>query len=154
MFTAFKGSYDEISRQVDAYRTYALRTYGREIQLWVNALIVQDDSEAAAQAFLKHYVDDYGDWDAVDNMFRVMGLEGKVNVTGEALRNMKRKWIAGWNGLPCIGDADQIADELGKISATGVDGCVVTFPRYEQGLRRFTQEVVPLLVQAGLRAQP
>jgi hypothetical protein len=28
---------------------------------------------------------------------------------------------------------------------------VVTFPRYREGLERFTREVVPLLVQAGLR---
>ena len=31
------------------------------------------------------------------------------------------------------------------------DGVVLTFPRYEQDLRRFVKEVLPLVVQMGLR---
>jgi alkanesulfonate monooxygenase SsuD/methylene tetrahydromethanopterin reductase-like flavin-dependent oxidoreductase (luciferase family) len=69
----------------------------------------------------------------------------------EALEAFKYHFIAGWGGYPLVGTAEQIADEIEKLSKFGLDGTLVNFARYEEGLTRFTKEVMPLLEQKGLR---
>ena len=37
------------------------------------------------------------------------------------------------------------------LSQAGFDGVLLSWPRYEDGMREFKTETYPLLVQAGLR---
>jgi hypothetical protein len=37
------------------------------------------------------------------------------------------------------------------MSDVGLDGIIMTWPDYIDGVKRFTREVLPLLEQAGLR---
>ena len=43
-------------------------------------------------------------------------------------------------------------DELGKLADIGVDGCLISWVRYKEELAQWSEEVLPLMVQAGLRA--
>jgi alkanesulfonate monooxygenase SsuD/methylene tetrahydromethanopterin reductase-like flavin-dependent oxidoreductase (luciferase family) len=54
-------------------------------------------------------------------------------------------------GHPLIGTAQSIAEELERMSNVGLDGVIMTWPDYIDGVKRFTREVLPLLEQAGLR---
>jgi alkanesulfonate monooxygenase SsuD/methylene tetrahydromethanopterin reductase-like flavin-dependent oxidoreductase (luciferase family) len=51
-----------------------------------------------------------------------------------------------------VGTAEQIVDELGKLAEIGVDGCLISWVRYKEELAQWNKEVLPLMVQAGLRA--
>jgi alkanesulfonate monooxygenase SsuD/methylene tetrahydromethanopterin reductase-like flavin-dependent oxidoreductase (luciferase family) len=75
----------------------------------------------------------------------------EIEVSGDPLTEMKRQYIAGWGGAPLVGTAEQIAEGLAALSAQEIDGVALTFPRYEQDLRRFVKEVLPLVEQMGLR---
>jgi hypothetical protein len=44
-----------------------------------------------------------------------------------------------------------MVDELKKLSDVGFDGIVLSWFDYLQGLERWNREVMPRLVQAGLR---
>ena len=46
--------------------------YGREIQVWTNAYIVQGETEKDARDFFNDYVHDQGDWEAVDNLVTML----------------------------------------------------------------------------------
>jgi alkanesulfonate monooxygenase SsuD/methylene tetrahydromethanopterin reductase-like flavin-dependent oxidoreductase (luciferase family) len=50
-----------------------------------------------------------------------------------------------------VGTAERIASELEKLSGVGLDGVLLSWARYEEGLQRFISDVLPLLEQAGLR---
>ncbi len=50
-----------------------------------------------------------------------------------------------------IGSPEDIAEQLAAISAVGIDGVIMTWPDYIDGVRRFSKEVLPLLERAGLR---
>ena len=50
-----------------------------------------------------------------------------------------------------VGTREQVVDALATLSRAGVDGLLVAFPRYEDGLRDFRDKTYPLLQQAGLR---
>jgi alkanesulfonate monooxygenase SsuD/methylene tetrahydromethanopterin reductase-like flavin-dependent oxidoreductase (luciferase family) len=114
------------------------------------AYIVQGESEAEARAFYDDYVHAKGDWVAARNVIETMGLNAKT-IPPERMRAMEEHFVAGWSGYPLIGTRDQIVDGLAKLSATGLDGVLLSWPRYEAGMRDFAASTYPLLVQAGLR---
>jgi alkanesulfonate monooxygenase SsuD/methylene tetrahydromethanopterin reductase-like flavin-dependent oxidoreductase (luciferase family) len=50
-----------------------------------------------------------------------------------------------------VGTREQVVDTLAILSKAGLDGLLVAFPRYEEGLKDFRDKTYPLLQQAGLR---
>jgi FMNH2-dependent dimethyl sulfone monooxygenase len=70
---------------------------------------------------------------------------------GKDLHAGKRSLIAGWGGYPLIGSRDQVADGLLRLSKIGIDGIVLSWPRYIEDMHCFQRETLPLLKQAGLR---
>jgi alkanesulfonate monooxygenase SsuD/methylene tetrahydromethanopterin reductase-like flavin-dependent oxidoreductase (luciferase family) len=54
-------------------------------------------------------------------------------------------------GHPLVGNAQSIAEELAAISRIGIDGVILTWVDYVDGVDRFNRQVLPLLEQAGLR---
>jgi alkanesulfonate monooxygenase SsuD/methylene tetrahydromethanopterin reductase-like flavin-dependent oxidoreductase (luciferase family) len=70
----------------------------------------------------------------------------------KTLDGHKAHFIAGHGGYPLVGTAEQIVDELGKLAEIGVDGCLISWVRYKEELAQWNEEVLPLMVQAGLRA--
>jgi len=132
------------------YRQRARKEYGRELQIWSHAYIVQGGTEAEAKAYFNEYVHEKGDWPAATNLVETMGLN-VGGITPERLRAMKMHFIGGWGGFPLIGTKEQIVDGLGKLSAIGLDGLAVSWARYIDDMRTFQRETLPLLKQAGLR---
>ena len=49
------------------------------------------------------------------------------------------------------GNREQIVDGFAKLSEIGLDGVVVSWPRYIDDMRWFQREIHPLMQQAGLR---
>jgi alkanesulfonate monooxygenase SsuD/methylene tetrahydromethanopterin reductase-like flavin-dependent oxidoreductase (luciferase family) len=64
---------------------------------------------------------------------------------------LQEAFIQGWGGLPVVGTREQVVDALATLSKAGVDGVLLAFPRYQQGMREFRDTAYPLLRQAGLR---
>jgi alkanesulfonate monooxygenase SsuD/methylene tetrahydromethanopterin reductase-like flavin-dependent oxidoreductase (luciferase family) len=95
-------------------------------------------------------VKEKGDWVAVDNIAKGIGLQSEV-MPKEALEAFKFHFIAGWGGYPLVGTAEQVADEIEKLHKLGLDGTLLNWARYEEGLTRFIKEVMPRLEQKGLR---
>ena len=69
----------------------------------------------------------------------------------EAMEALKEYFIAGWGSYPLIGTREQVVDGLIKLSAMGLDGVLLCWPRYEEEMREFKNNTYPLLVEAGLR---
>jgi dimethylsulfone monooxygenase len=140
-----------VSKAVIAdYRKRAREEFGRELQVWSHAYIVQGGTEAAAKAYFEEYVNQKGDWQAATNLVETMGL----NTSGlppERLRAMKTHFIGGWGGFPLVGTKEQIVEGLAKLSAIGLDGLAVSWARYIDDMRTFQRETLPLLKQVGLR---
>jgi alkanesulfonate monooxygenase SsuD/methylene tetrahydromethanopterin reductase-like flavin-dependent oxidoreductase (luciferase family) len=57
----------------------------------------------------------------------------------------------GWVAPILFGTPDIVAEELQRYSESGIDGILLVFPEWEQGLERFRRLVLPLLEEAGLR---
>ena len=81
-----------------------------------------------------------------------LSAEEKVKAAPPVLEfDAEGNFIQGWGGLPVVGTREQVVDTLATLSKAGLDGLLVAFPRYEEGLRDFRDKTYPLLKQAGLR---
>ncbi|WP_421849282.1 LLM class flavin-dependent oxidoreductase [Novosphingobium sp.] len=141
---------EDIKAQVDAYRDLARREFGRNIQIWVHAYVVQRDSISDALAYVDHYADIYGDHE-VANEFLKHQLVGAQTVPPEILSKMRQSFMAGAGGVPLLGTPTDIVAAMSGLSACGIDGILLTWVDYAEGLPRFVREVLPLIEQAGLR---
>jgi alkanesulfonate monooxygenase SsuD/methylene tetrahydromethanopterin reductase-like flavin-dependent oxidoreductase (luciferase family) len=146
------GGLEECRAHVQAYHKLARENYGRDIRVWTLANIVQGETEKEAREFYDYYVHRKGDWDAAKYMVETFALEvNQRNVTPERIRPLQEAFIQGWGGLPVVGTREQVVNTLSNLSRAGLDGVLVAFPRYEEGLRDFRDNTYPLLKQAGLR---
>jgi alkanesulfonate monooxygenase SsuD/methylene tetrahydromethanopterin reductase-like flavin-dependent oxidoreductase (luciferase family) len=141
---------DDCKRHIDAYRKLAHEEYGRELQVWALAYIVQGDTEKEAREFHDYYVEQKGDWEAATNVITTIGLNAKT-FAPERLAQMRANFIAGWSGFPLVGTKEQVVDGMAMLSRAGVQGLMISWPRYEEGMRNFQTTTLPLLKQAGLR---
>ncbi|WP_224391029.1 LLM class flavin-dependent oxidoreductase [Pseudonocardia sp. ICBG1293] len=123
--------------KVDDFKRLAREEYGREIKVWTNAYVLQEDTEAEAKRFLDHYVNERGDWEAAQNLVTGMGLNSQ-SFDPKTLQEMKFHFIAGWAGYPIVGTREQVADTLIALSTEGgLDGVLLSWPRYVQDMARF-----------------
>ena len=111
----------------------------REIQVWTNAYIFQADTEAEARAFYDETVFKKGDWEGVENLVSIMGLNSQ-SIPAPVLQHLKEHFIAGWVGYPLIGTKEQVVDGLALLARAGFDGIVLTWPRYIEGMQQFKAE--------------
>jgi FMNH2-dependent dimethyl sulfone monooxygenase len=122
--------------------------YGRKIGVMAFGMMVCRDTEREARADYQRIID-MGDWEAARNIVRVFGLESES--MREVVQQYQERFIAGWGGYPLVGTPEQVTEELGKLSAAGIDGIILGFLDYNEETKHFDRAVMPLLKQAGLR---
>ena len=151
-FTAFENrdSLEAMQAPVEQYRALARDEYGRELKVWTHAYVFQGDTEEEARRMYDYCVHEKGDWAAVDNLVTTMGMNAQT-FSLEGLQRLKEHFIAGWAGYPLVGTKEQIVDGLRLLSDAGLDGVLLTWPKYVEGMRQFKEETMPLVIEAGLR---
>ncbi len=141
---------DEAKAHIDSYRRLAREEYGRELQIWGNGYVVQGETQKEAEDYLHHYVVEKGDDAAVENILRIQGeqmqrllpelLEGSSSASrpaGAACR---------WSARPSTSPTSWC-----NFARIGLDGILLSWVDYPDGLARWQREVMPRLEQAGLR---
>lgn len=140
-------------QQVQQLKKLAWEEFGRTLQVWTYGYVVCRPTEREAREYLDYYVREKGDWEAAGNIiYHATRQAGFVDPA--TIEQFKYHAVAGWGGLPLVGTAEQIVEELGWLSRAGVDGCLLSWPSYSEGLAQWNREVMPLLEQAGLRQPP
>lgn len=141
-----------IRAQIAAYRDQARLEFGREVQIWVYAYVVQEDSLQDAHKKLDYYVNQHGDESALDNVTREIGVQSGMFKDKADAERFRFHFKAGFAGVPLVGTAEIIIDQMQRWSDLGVDGLNLTWLDYRSGLDRFVKEVLPLMESAGQRA--
>jgi len=143
---------EALTAHVAAYHRLAREEYGRAVRVWTLAVIVQGETEREAKQFYDYYVHEKGDWAAANNVVAAMAAEiNERSYSPERIRAIAEVFVAGWGGYPLIGTKEQIVDGLAALSRIGLDGVLLSWPRYEAGMREFRDVTLPLVKQAGLR---
>ena len=146
--------FDEMStaRQlVDDTKSLAQEKYGREIMVFCMGAIFCADTEKQAQADYHYYVDEKGDWETA---YRMVDAIAANEDTGRFEREgLVRKMIHGWGAQALVGTPEQVVAGINELSEAGIDGMTVSWVKYEDGVRQFHDDVLPLMIEAGLRVQ-
>jgi alkanesulfonate monooxygenase SsuD/methylene tetrahydromethanopterin reductase-like flavin-dependent oxidoreductase (luciferase family) len=135
------------AQTVESYRAFAREAHGREVGVWAPAHIVHGDTDAHAQE-LADEMNEHGDYELVKTYLKD---HVATNSTHGMPDELTRRMILGQGSFPLIGSAETIADRLEMLSEAGVDGLLLTWFDYADGIRRFAAEVQPLLEQRALR---
>jgi len=136
--------------QVDNYKQMAREEFGRDIQIWTNASAVLADTKKEAEDFLRYYSEEFADVECLDSIMETISIENNVPKGSPQLAFMRKRMATG-AGYPLVGDAPKMADDLRAISRAGIDGVIMTWLDYVDGVKRFARDVLPLLEQYGLR---
>ena len=149
-FTAFSKRDPESMRAlVDDYRKLAWERFGRTIDVWSFATVIIGDTQADAERQLNGCLSQ-GDYVAVDNLFRSMNMTNQ-SIPADVLTELTHDFVVGWGGYRIVGKKEMVVEELDYLRGIGVDGILLTFPRFLDGMEQFSADVHPLLVEAGLR---
>ena len=140
-----------IREQVELYRNYAREEFGREIKIWITSYVIVGDSQEDAERQFDYCVHEKGDWTAANNMIGDLGLTSNATINPEFLKKITLDIIAGWGGFRLVGTSDRIVSDLKMLVEAGIDGTLLTWPNFIGGMERFKEEVLPLLIQEGLR---
>jgi dimethylsulfone monooxygenase len=127
------------------------RQMGREIDVYTVGQIVCRSTAAEAEAYYQHAIVDHADWGSVERMLALKDIT-RETVSPEEYE-AKRMYFAkmGIGGYPFVGTPDKIAGELADLSRAGVRGVAVSFVNYLDEFPLFRDEVLPRLVDLGVR---
>jgi alkanesulfonate monooxygenase SsuD/methylene tetrahydromethanopterin reductase-like flavin-dependent oxidoreductase (luciferase family) len=151
VFTSFwESGHQGTAEHIANLRALAREDFGREIQVWTTGFVLCRPTEREARDYLRYVVEEQGDWEAMANLVRIQRMDNP-NVSQEVRREQMARLMTGWGGHPLIGTPEQVAEELIRLSRAGMDGIVISWVNYQEELRQFVDQVMPLLVQAGVR---
>jgi dimethylsulfone monooxygenase len=139
-----------IRAQVDGYRNVARDKFKRDISVWTYGFVVQRDTQTEADEYLQRYAVDFEDTEAVDAWMKSQREQTQV-MPPEVMGVFRKRFAAGAGGFPLVGTPERIAERLQLLADQGIDGILLTWVDYIDGLQRFNRNVLPLLEQAGLR---
>lgn len=122
--------------------------YGRDIGIMTYGLVVAADTEKEAKARYDYLVEQ-GDWEATHNIMEVLGIES--GSFKEQINQFAERFIAGWGGYPMVGTPEQVVGHLTDLADIGVGGVILAWLDYNEELQYFGEEILPLMVEAGLR---
>lgn len=125
---------------------------GRTSQCWIHGYVVCRDSEQEARDFLQRYVVEQGDDVAAENMLALFGRHSGT-LTAADIEAFKFHFKAGHGGYPLVGTPGQIVEQMTQLSRMGVDGILLSWVDYLTEARQWIDQVMPLMVAAGLRAR-
>jgi dimethylsulfone monooxygenase len=124
--------------------------YGREVDTWTTAYVIQRDTVEEAEAYRQKVFVDEVDESAGQAAAHYLGLNSSA-MAPDQWEEFKLHLRAGYGGYPLVGTAEQIAQSLIELSEAGVTGVSLSFVDFISGIERFVADVVPLLEKAGVR---
>lgn len=138
--------FEEAARDVAAAKAQA-HAQGHEIGVYTVGVVTVRPTQRDADDYVR-YVEESTDWNAVDSIMEMKGLNQKPP---EIRANIRAGYARGMGGLPLTGTPDSIAKALAEISAAGFNGIAISFINYLDELPYFRDEVLPRLERLGLR---
>ena len=140
---------DEAQVKIDDVKARAA-VHKRECGVMTYGIVCCRDTEKEAQE-LYDYIVREGDWEATDNIMRMLGIESDSFGDVESVRRFGERFIAGWGGYPLVGTPEQVVEKMQAVHAMGIEGFILSWLDYYEELKYFGERVMPVMREAGLR---
>jgi hypothetical protein len=131
----------------------------RGIAVYTMGHVVCRPTRREAEDYLHYFAEEMADTDSHEYYWRnrgttVPGAGGPIErpILNRFTRDGARAHKGAYPGVyPFVGSPDDVAEEMARMSATGLAGCTVAFVDYLREIPYFVQEVLPRLERLGLR---
>ncbi|MET0885095.1 MAG: LLM class flavin-dependent oxidoreductase [Mycetocola sp.] len=145
----------ESKARVDQYKNAGLEK-GRSVEVWTYCAVVQRESRAEAEDYFEYFTGPMADTTMLDvwtgnaaNMMRAVGIPE------DDILAARGRFAAGSGGPVLVGTAEDIADQMEALSQDGINGILLTWPDFTDGVKRLVHPetgVLRELERRGLRA--
>jgi FMNH2-dependent dimethyl sulfone monooxygenase len=145
-------SFETAGEQIAGIKEFARTEHGREVRVFARAHVICRDTEAEALAYDDEVHRQHGDYAGA------AAVTGIAKATSQSTdwtideRKLLEGMIAGLWGIRLVGTPGQIVERMLELHAAGADGIALSFVDYDDGLDRLERQILPLLVEAGVRA--
>jgi alkanesulfonate monooxygenase SsuD/methylene tetrahydromethanopterin reductase-like flavin-dependent oxidoreductase (luciferase family) len=144
---------DQTAATVERVKRVARDEHGRELQVFGRAHVTCRETEAEARAAYDHFVHEHGDREAGENVLRMlMGNSQTIDYESVEFRGLVEAVVRGYFAHAMTGTPEQIVQGFSGLADAGLDGVAITWNDYDEGLRQFEDELMPMMVSAGLRS--
>ena len=126
------------------------RSHGRELDVYTVGVITCRPSQKEAEDYYNYSISTEADWTSVDEILAAKHILAD-QMPPEQFQKMRRQQANGMGGLPLVGDADRVAQQLAQLADAGLRGIGISFVNYLDELPYFCAEVLPRLARLGLR---
>ena len=126
-------------------------SHGRGVGVFTTSYVVVRPTRKEALDYHEYYTTEMGDYAAAEHLMELQGLHAQ-SFPPEAFSRFRQRFLGGHGVYPIIGDADDVARDLAKISEAGFIGTTITFVNYLREFPYFRDEVLPRLEKMGLRS--
>ncbi|MGH2849761.1 MAG: LLM class flavin-dependent oxidoreductase, partial [Solirubrobacteraceae bacterium] len=140
------------AQQIAEIKELARERFGREIRVFGRGHIVCRDTEEEALAVYDHVHRQVADYEGAANVTGISKQHSQSTDWSADERKLLEGMIAGFWGITMVGSPDQVAQKMLDLHAAGADGIAISFVNYDEGLDQLEHELLPRLVQAGVRA--
>lgn len=140
---------DDAPRRVPPALEEAAAAGREDLGLWTMIHVVCADTEREANDFVRHYAEDNADWAAARGLLDMMTQGDSRSV--EYDKDLLSVFVRGSGAISIVGTPEQVVEQLEKLSDAGLSGATIAFVDYEEGLDRLGEQIMPLMVSAGLR---
>jgi dimethylsulfone monooxygenase len=134
--------------------------YGRAIRVFTMGHVVCRPTRAEAEAYYQYFAEEMADTEGQAYYRRNRGTT-VADGSGRVARPFENRFTRADTGkryagaypgsYPFVGSPDDVAEEMGRMSATGLAGCTIAFVDYLKEIPYFVQEVLPRLERLGVR---
>jgi FMNH2-dependent dimethyl sulfone monooxygenase len=147
-FTA--GDNPEVAKSMARHiKDESLKRTGRESLVFISPMIVCRDTAQEANEYFD-YLLDRTDTAARQRATEAL-LSGEMRSGTQRTVPMEARDVFK-NDLVWIGSPEQIVEKMVSSVDSGIDGALVKFVDYDDGIQRLHSQIIPLAMQAGIRS--
>jgi pyrimidine oxygenase len=136
----------EKTRQIHALA----QQVGRPIGTHKHISVIQADTDEEAEQLVESYRQG-ADWQAIDAVY------GRKKSSGTALEAVRAEYGSPrhlhYYTTPVVGGPETVARGIEAYADAGIDGLLLSFPDFVEGLKIFDRDVMPLLRERGIAAE-
>jgi alkanesulfonate monooxygenase SsuD/methylene tetrahydromethanopterin reductase-like flavin-dependent oxidoreductase (luciferase family) len=145
-----KSSMEANAKRVEEIKR-AAHDFGRDIEVYTVGQVVCRPTQKEAEDYYRYALIENADWDAIAQLLALKNITPQTVTPEEFERRLHFFAAKGVGGYPFVGTPDQVAQELANVSRAGMRGIALSFVNYLDELPYFRDEVLPRLVQLGVR---
>jgi FMNH2-dependent dimethyl sulfone monooxygenase len=139
-------------RQIAEIKELARSRHGREVRVFGRGHVVCRATEREARERWRFVHVEHADIEAARRFARLSEQHSRSQDYSPAEQQLLEGVVAGRWALPLCGTADQIVERIGELHRAGLDGIVLSWVDYAEGLEQMEELILPRMVAAGLRA--